>query len=139
MLEDADLAEDARADGFTLPPALGRARGLGLALLGPWALLDGPDHRRAAAGLAARYPARRLVPFARRLDADDVACFERGGPQGPDGPRVLVIHDFASPGWELDATHAGFWDWLRAAVDDLIAAERAAAGSTAGVAGEERA
>jgi len=33
---------------------------------------------------------RRLVPFARRDDSDDIVCFEVGQDE-----RVFIIHDFA--------------------------------------------
>jgi hypothetical protein len=56
-----------------------------------------------------------LVPFARREDNDDVACWE------PMSPRVVVIHDFASPGFEDRGGFADFNGWLRQAVEDLIA------------------
>jgi hypothetical protein len=34
-----------------------------------------------------------------------------------------VIHDFAEEGWEAEAEYASFWDWFRAAVEDMIAFE----------------
>ena len=46
-------------------------------------------------GLQKRYPGRRLYPFARRDDNDDVACFE-----DDDNSLGNIIHDFADIGWE---------------------------------------
>lgn len=36
-----------------------------------------------------------VIPFARRDDNDDIACFEVG-----KGKSVQIIHDFASEGFE---------------------------------------
>ncbi|WP_427891562.1 hypothetical protein ACQHIV_03440 [Kribbella sp. GL6] len=65
-------------------------------------------------GLAARYPGRQLVPFARRQDNDDVACWHAGAPE------VLIIHDFDTSDRAVRETLPSFYDWLRRAVDDLI-------------------
>lgn len=66
-------------------------------------------------GLMKRYPNRKLVPFARRDDSDDIACFEVG-----KEPKVQIIHDFASEGYEQRGEYEGFWDWMKMAVDELI-------------------
>lgn len=83
--------------------------------LAPWSILFGDQLRERSAGLKQRYLNRSLVPFARRLDNDDVACWERGG-----GNTVIIIHDFASPGFEDRQRYDSLWDWFRAAVDDMI-------------------
>lgn len=64
------------------------------------------DHRFK--GLQDRYPSKGLVPFARRQDNDDVACFDSMACDG----RVLIIHDFASPGWEERLSLKSFDEWL---------------------------
>lgn len=46
-------------------------------------------------GLQQRYPHRKLIPFARREDNDDIACFEVGKKD-----NVQIIHDFSSEGYE---------------------------------------
>jgi len=70
------------------------------------------------AGLKERFPARDLFPFALRTDSDDVACWERGNLD-----RVIIVHDFADPGWEQVAVFETFWEWLRSAIEDFIAFE----------------
>jgi hypothetical protein len=102
--------------GFWYPPAFVRVVELGLMDLEPWHLLEGGPLRERHAGLAKRFPARDLVPFARRQDNDDIACWEPS--RGTE--KVVVVHDFASPGWEERAEYPGFYDWLRQAVEDLI-------------------
>jgi hypothetical protein len=71
--------------------------------------------RKTLAGLTERYPTRKLIPFARRQDNDDIACWQVGANE-----EVFIIHDFASPGWEQHGQFASFYDWFRRAVEDLI-------------------
>jgi len=102
-------------DGFSYPRQFEHIVELGLLDLEPWYVLQGKALRDTQAGLAQRYPERRLVPFARRQDNDDVACWEVSEPES-----VSVIHDFASAGWEQRASHSSFYNWFRQAVEDLI-------------------
>ncbi len=66
-------------------------------------------------GLKQRYPERKLIPFARRDDNDDIACLEVG-----QGEKVFIIHDFASPGWEKRKEYDNVWLWLRDAINELV-------------------
>ncbi|SEE76086.1 hypothetical protein [Jiangella alba] len=108
------LPADALPPGFGYPAAFVRVVELRLIELEPWQILGGDHLARRHEGLRLRYPARRLVPFARRQDSDDVACFDvdRGG--------ISVIHDFADAGWEQRDTYPDVDAWLRQAVEDLI-------------------
>lgn len=105
--------------GFGYPASFVRVVELGLTHLEPWHVLEGARLRERKEGMARRFPARELVPFAVRQDNDDVACWDlaRGG------GRVVVIHDFASPGWEDRHEYPDFYAWLRQAVEDLIGFE----------------
>lgn len=76
------------------------------AKLGSWLVLERTEALKLQSGLCARYPARMLAPIARRQDNDDVLCWDLSS------GRVQVIHDFASPGWELLAEYADVRDWL---------------------------
>lgn len=97
---------------FFYPGEFLRVAGLELAELEPWWIFGGSPLRQRFAGLAERYPQRRLVPFARREDCDDVACWDL------DAGDVVVIHDFARPGWEgrSGERYPDFEAWLRAAI-----------------------
>jgi hypothetical protein len=109
LLGVSDLPE-----GFSYPPEFIRVVELGLTNLEPWWILTGDLLRDRYSGLVLRYPARSLVPFARRQDNDDVACWDaREG-------KLLIIHDFASPGGEVRHEFPNFYAWLRQAVEDLI-------------------
>lgn len=102
--------------GFEYPRKFVRILDLGLTDLEPWLILEGDFLRAKHLGLAERFPARSLVPFACRQDNDDVACWDLEQASG----RIAVVHDYASPGWERRAEFADFDDWLRQAVEDLI-------------------
>ena len=81
----------------------------------PWYVLDAEIAGETRKGMSKRYSSRVLIPFAARQDNDDVACWEIGR-----GEAVVVIHDFASPGWEVEAEFPSFHDWLRRAFEDFI-------------------
>jgi len=100
--------------GFEYPGLFCRVVELRVIQLEPWFVLDGDLLRERREGMAQRYPTRDLVPFARREDNDDVACW--------DGISdvVYVVHDFASPGYEQRDELPNFAAWLRRAIDDLI-------------------
>lgn len=87
----------------------------GLIQFPPWKILDGPFSASRLQGLKERFPDRDLFPFALRTDRDDVACWEKD-----NLGKVVIIHDFADPGWEQEGVFATFWDWFRAAIEDFV-------------------
>lgn len=101
--------------GFEYPYGLEKIVDLGIIDLDVWFVMDAPFAKDYCADMANRYPERKLVPFAKRCDNDDVACFEVGKPG-----KVEIIHDFADPGWEQRAEYVGFWEWFADAVNMLI-------------------
>ena len=82
----------------------------------PWFVLSGQDLVIRYEGMKKRYPSRKLIPFARREDNDDVACWDLD-----NGKKVIIIHDFAELDWEQVEVMSTFYDWIRRAVDDRIA------------------
>jgi hypothetical protein len=109
------LTEEELPPGVSYPAAFRRLVDRGLLYFEPWFVLEGDQLRERLQGLRLRYPDRTLVPFARREDNDDVACFDATRPG-----RVVVIHDFAQPGWEQRAVLDDFAAWLRRALEDMI-------------------
>jgi len=89
--------------------------------LDPWSIAtSGEETAARSSGLNSRYPSRRVFCFAERQDTDDVACVVlEPGPNEHIGD-VLLIHDFASVGSEVDAAFPNFWVWFKAAIDDVI-------------------
>jgi len=100
--------------GFEYPTDFIRVVELGLVNLEPWWILQGDLLRTRHEGLRRRYPDRDLVVFARRVDRDDVACWDlqSGG--------ISIIHDFASAGYEQVRSRQNFAAFLRLAIEDLI-------------------
>ncbi|MCD9141799.1 hypothetical protein [Streptomyces albireticuli] len=114
-----DVLSSAELPGrFAYPKEFLRAVESGLVGLEPWWLLEGRNLRARAAGMRERFPGRRLVPFARREDNDDVACWDL------DSGSVRVIHDFTAPGWENRREFVDFYAWLRAALEDFMEFEQ---------------
>jgi hypothetical protein len=102
-------------NAFSYPASFVRIVELGIINLEPWVMLDGEMLYSRFKGLADRYPGRALIPFARRQDNDDVACWD-----AHRGREVLIIHDYADPGYELRGIFPSFYAWLREAVNDMI-------------------
>lgn len=61
-----------------------------------------------------------VLCFAERRDTDDVACVLLSSSADYSAGQVLIVHDFAKPGSEVDAVFSDFWEWFRAAVEDMI-------------------
>jgi len=100
---------------FDYPAALRRIVGYNLTHLHPWLIMSREQALSRIEGMGKRYPSLEVVPFARRLDRDDVACFEKGSPES-----VAIIHDFSSAGWERRQVYPSFKAWFRAAVEDML-------------------
>lgn len=84
----------------------------------PWALLLGDKWEHRAAHVEEVFPGWEIVPFARRTDNDDVACW--------DGDRVVLIDDY-DPTWDngvakrhVMTEYPSMDEWLHAAVQDFI-------------------
>ena len=100
---------------FEYPEEFARIVDLNLVNFEMWYLLNPEQVRRRVKGLQQRYPHRKLIPFARRDDCDDIACFEVGKED-----RIQIIHDFSTPGYEQRKEYADFWAWLRDAFEEMI-------------------
>jgi len=87
--------------------------------LKPWSFLHKQRQGISEAWLKTiqqQYPSRKLVPFARIDNADDVVCFDASGPSSD--PIVHYVHTYASPGWEGRGHVVNFDAWLKAAMAD---------------------
>jgi hypothetical protein len=97
------------------PPTLLRLVRLGLINFEPWVIMPREQVLERIIGLRQRYPERELLPFARRIDRDDLACFEQSKPRA-----VTMIHDFAKSGWEQRVEYPSFKKWFNVAIDDFL-------------------
>ncbi len=82
--------------------------------IAPWEMLSEADGAVQTARLQAPRPGQHLVAFARRLDADAVACFDKG-PDGA-GKAVLVLENPDAPGGVIERRYAGFGEWFDSAL-----------------------
>ncbi len=104
---------------FEYPDGLKKVADLELTDLDIWFILDAAFAKTYCDSIAERYPERSLIPFAKRSDCDDVACFEVDKPG-----TVQIIHDFADPGWEQREEFPDFWSWFSSAINLLIERSR---------------
>ena len=100
---------------FVYPQEFKRIVELGLINFHPWEILIDDQVYQRYEGLKNRYPKRNLIPFAQRKDCDDVACWDLNHEN-----KLVIIHDYASEGYELEAQYDTFWDWFRDAMEDMI-------------------
>lgn len=111
-----DLEKNIDYKEFSYPKEFIKILELNLIDFDVWYILSGDEFLNKLNGLKKRYPKRKLIPFAKRADNDDVACFEVGYNEG----QVQLIHDFASEGFEQVSIYNNFWLWFKDAIDELI-------------------
>ncbi|MDX1994450.1 MAG: hypothetical protein SF029_18855 [bacterium] len=119
MLQKNQLPVEVQKMHFDLPNAYYKVFDLGLTNLTPWRFLEAEECQDLFSVLRQLYSGNVLLPFARRMDNDDVACLVVQS-QEYTTSSVLIVHLFASSGDEVDHIHETFWDWFRAAVDEMI-------------------
>ncbi len=117
-MEPVLLKEDELPKWFKYPEEFLRLVESEIFLIEPWQILEGKWLRVRLEGLKKRYPDRDLIPFYRCLANDDVACWEKSKPGA-----VVIVHDFASLGWESRDEFSNFWDWFRSIVECFIEGE----------------
>ncbi len=100
---------------FEYPEAYEKLLELKLFDFDVWYLIPEEQAQRRLLALQERYPNRKLIPFARRDDNDDIACFEVGKEN-----RVQIIHDFASSGFEQRTELQDLWEWVENAVKEMV-------------------
>ncbi len=86
--------------------------------LAPWEMLEDAEIAAETARVAARLQGRTLVAFARRLDMDAVACFDKG--MDGTGKAVLVLEGLDAPELAAERRYPGFSAWF----DDALADHR---------------
>ncbi|MFN4086538.1 MAG: hypothetical protein ACK4LB_11400 [Spirosomataceae bacterium] len=109
------IAKNELPEWFNYPESFLKIVEQNLIDLSPWHILSNELLKAKYEGLKERYPKRNLIPFARRYDNDDVACWEQSNPES-----VVIIHDYASDGWERREIYESFWDWFRVAINQMI-------------------
>jgi hypothetical protein len=86
--------------------------------IAPWEMLEDDEIATLTAQLRERDPLRNLTAFARRIDQDTVACFDKGA--DGKGKAVLVLRHFDNSAQTKELRYPGFGAWF----DDVLAAHR---------------
>ncbi|EGA5808943.1 hypothetical protein ACRFH6_001074 [Listeria monocytogenes] len=102
-------------DVFIYPEAYNKLIELNLVDFDVWYLIESGQATRRYHDLKERYPNRKLIPFARRGDNDDIACFEIGKEN-----RVQLIHDFTTEGFEQRGEFDDLWERVESAVKTMV-------------------
>lgn len=112
-VRSAELLKDT-PKGFALPAQLAGLNLQGLPELRPvfWLSNYRGQTRIWSKILRRQYPGRHLLPIAKTAESDDVYCLDV---EDPEHSSILLIHSFASAGWEYRGEWSGFDSWLRAA------------------------
>lgn len=101
---------------FSLPAEYLRLKRQGLFNLDPWLIRDEEWMSTFRKLFMDKYPLSDIVPFARKEDSEEYACWLAGD--------VAKVHlcDFSSSTDFVPvlASFNSFWDWFREAVDDMI-------------------
>ena len=84
--------------------------------LAPWEMLEETEIAAQTARVSARFQGRTLVAFAKRLDTDAVACFDKG--VDGTGKAVLVLEQLDAPELRAERRYPGFSAWFDAALAD---------------------
>jgi len=82
----------------------------------PWRILSKAQSDEYSKDLKERYSKRDLIPFAIRIDCDDVACWDLS----KNKTKIYIIHDFASDGWEEQEEFENFDKWFIQVLKDMF-------------------
>ena len=104
---------------FEYPESYEKLIDLGLVNFDIWFLMEKEQATSIFSGMQERYPNRKLIPFAKRADNDDTACFEVGKKN-----KIQLIHDFATEGFEQRGELEDLWEWVKSAVETMVAYNR---------------
>lgn len=100
---------------FEYPQAYDKLVELNLVNFEIWFIMERRQATAIYNGMKKRYPKRDLIPFAKRANNDDTACFEIGREKS-----IQIIHDFASEGYEQRESYNNIWEWTESAVKTMI-------------------
>lgn len=112
-------------EGFPLPFEYHFIFSRNLTNIAPWFFLESPLFIGRGEGINLRYPSRVVIPFAYRNDNDDNACLVvESSITGEEPNDILIIHDFASPGWEVEGKFKSFVDWYSFVLKEILSIEK---------------
>lgn len=98
------------------PEAIERLIALGLVNFDLWYLMGTKQTVQIGEQLREQYRNEKWIPFARRGDNEDIACFEVDS-----GQKVVVLRSYELLGYRQCAVYDSVWDWFRDAIEVMIA------------------
>jgi len=120
MLTNGNLPQELKTNNASLPDGYSRVLQRDMSHIDPWRFIEDVDELNAIYDtMRELYTDSIYLPFARRLDNDDVACVIIENNRASRG-RIGIVHLYASDGYELDQIFDTFWDWFRTAVNDMV-------------------
>lgn len=100
---------------FEYPEAIERLVALQLVNYDFWYVMKKDQAMKLFDQLSEQCRHKKLVPFARRGDNEDVACFEIG-----KGERVVILRQSEFLGYRPYKIFDTVWDWFRDAIEIMI-------------------
>jgi len=101
---------------FNYPDALERLVALKLINFDLWYLMSKEQSMVILRQMKMNCNRKDLIPFARRGDNEDVACFEIG-----NNEKVVVLRNCEHLGYRPRQVFDSVWDWFRDAIEIMIA------------------
>jgi len=101
---------------FDYPEALERLVALKLINFDLWYLMSKEQSMVILRQMKMNCNRKDLIPFARRGDNEDVACFEIG-----NNEKVVVLRNCEHLGYRPRQVFDSVWDWFRDAIEIMIA------------------
>ena len=120
MLTNNMLPQELKNNNVSLPDGYGRVIQRDMSHIDPWRfIMDSTELENLYAVLRELYPEAIYMPFARRMDNDDIACVVVESDSASRG-RIAIVHLYASAGYEIDEHYETFWAWFRVAVNQMV-------------------
>lgn len=101
---------------FKYPDELERLISLKLINFDLWYLMTREQSTVIQEQLKRQCSSTELIPFARRGDNEDIACFEVR-----NNKRVVVLKNCEYLGYRPRQEFGSIWDWFRDAIETMIA------------------
>ncbi|GAB3887610.1 hypothetical protein GCM10028825_18890 [Spirosoma agri] len=109
-MEEQLLPTSVTPEWFEYPESVLVLLKLGLLNIKPWKVLTGEQ----LLAYNSRYAQKQIVPFAIRLDNDDIVCWSL------KHDKKLVLWDETEMGFKSDEVYKDVWAWLTVATQDMI-------------------
>lgn len=100
---------------FEYPEAIERLVALQLVNYDYWYVMKKEQAEIVYEDVRSQCRHKKLIPFARRGDNEDIACFEVG-----KGENVVILKHSEFLGYRPYMKFESVWDWFREAIETMI-------------------